>query len=669
MIRRTVSFCAFLVFLNVAWPLDQADVADVFPENLNQLPLEQLEQLRDATKAKLNQLANFNLSGGVGTICFRTMPQKHERVQQWVQIDFDRPYPIDEIALIPAIWRDNENGYRDDGFPREFRILAGTRDSDKPHFIASVKAEASILPRVAPLVISGNGEMASWVRIQADLLSTRFHDGSHIMQFSEIMIFSDSVNIALNQKVTASSSQSSGIGAYSSKYLVDGFLPYVMDAAEGQKSNPYFSGLNIGDQASLTIDLKTRKKITHLRLHMIEQGDTVPHALQPNFAVPPHLVFEGANQSDFSDAEILWDFQHRNLYEISHIISKRIDPMSYRYVRIRAIESFLYEGVTNDGEIERGTRLGFAEIEIYSGAQNIARGRPFRASYDTSNHDPNRPLTRLTDGHNIFGEILTTRDWIDQLARRHDLAFQLPLIEQTIQFRYEDQKAKLRLWVGIATVLGALAIIIFLTDRILRQRAIFRTRERIAADLHDELGANLHAIALLGDLALASKDSSQKSEENIERIRALVRRTSKAVKHTTNMLETPGLYQNLPVEMNQISRRLMSDLDHTLEFEGEERFEQIRPRKRIDLFLFYKEALINVLRHSKATVVRSKLTIGKSQLELTVADNGHGIAKETPNLEPPSLKRRARLIGGGLTVIPSPDGGTTIILNMKIDRA
>ena len=52
MIRRTVSFCAFLVFLNVAWPLDQADVADVFPENLNQLPLEQLEQLRDATKAK-----------------------------------------------------------------------------------------------------------------------------------------------------------------------------------------------------------------------------------------------------------------------------------------------------------------------------------------------------------------------------------------------------------------------------------------------------------------------------------------------------------------------------------------------------------------------------------------------------------------------------------------
>ena len=135
------------------------------------------------------------------------------------------------------------------------------------------------------------------------------------------------------------------------------------------------------------------------------------------------------------------------------------------------------------------------------------------------------------------------------------------------------------------------------------------------------------------------------------------------------MLETPGLYQNLPVEMNQISRRLMSDLDHTLEFEGEERFEQIRPRKRIDLFLFYKEALINVLRHSKATVVRSKLTIGKSQIELTVADNGHGIAKETPNLEPPSLKRRARLIGGGLTVIPSPDGGTTIILNMKIDRA
>ena len=667
MIRRTVFFCAYLILFNIAWPSDHDIGSDIFPKDLNQLSLEQLEQLRDQTKSKLDHLANFNLSGGVGTICFRTLPQEHERVRQWVQIDLDRVYPIDEIALIPAIWQDNENGYRDDGFPREFRIIGGTRENDEQHLIASVKADASMLPRIAPLLISGNGVMASWIRIEADLLSTRFHDGRHIMQFSEAMIFSDSENVALHQEVSASSNQSTGIGAYNSQNLVDGFLPYVMDAAEGQKSNPYLSGINIGEHPSLTIDFKAPTRITSLRIHMIEQGDTVPHAQQPNYAVPPHIIFEGANQPNFSDAETLWDFQHRNLFQISPIVSKRLDPKLYRFVRLRCVEPFRFEGWTRAGKIVRGSRLGFAEIEVFSGTQNVARGRQFSASYD--NHDPNRPLTRLTDGHNIFGEILTARNWISQLARRHDLEYQLPIIEQSIQYRYENQKAKLRLWVGIASTLGVLAIIIFLVDRILRQRAIFTTRERIAADLHDELGANLHAIALLGDLAQASKHSPEKSGENLERIRALVGRTSLAVKHSTNMLETPGLYQNLPLEMRQISRRLMSDLDHSLEIEGEERFEQIRPRKRIDLFLFYKGALINILRHSNATVVRSKLTLSTSQLELTITDNGDGIAKEAPNPEPPSLKRRARLVGGKLSVIPSTGGGTSIILNMKLGRS
>ena len=134
------------------------------------------------------------------------------------------------------------------------------------------------------------------------------------------------------------------------------------------------------------------------------------------------------------------------------------------------------------------------------------------------------------------------------------------------------------------------------------------------------------------------------------------------------MMETPGLYQNLPLEMKQISRRLMSDLDHTLEFEGEDRYPDIRPQKRIDLFLFYKESLINILRHSKATVVRSKLTMSESELELSVIDNGQGIDAHNPSPEPPSLKRRARLLGGKLSVMRTAEGGTSVILKMSLGR-
>jgi signal transduction histidine kinase len=42
------------------------------------------------------------------------------------------------------------------------------------------------------------------------------------------------------------------------------------------------------------------------------------------------------------------------------------------------------------------------------------------------------------------------------------------------------------------------------------QRVIDETRKRIAADLHDELGADLHAIGLLSDLALSARAAPER---------------------------------------------------------------------------------------------------------------------------------------------------------------
>jgi len=109
----------------------------------------------------------------------------------------------------------------------------------------------------------------------------------------------------------------------------------------------------------------------------------------------------------------------------------------------------------------------------------------------------------------------------------------------------------------------------------------------------------------------------------------------------------------------------MPDLDHELSLVGESNYQRIKPSKRIDLFLFYKECLINILRHSKATTARSFLEISEFELSLTVSDNGHGISSKTTK-EPPSLKRRARLLGANLEVSPADSSGTTVKLHMKL---
>ena len=50
-------------------------------------------------------------------------------------------------------------------------------------------------------------------------------------------------------------------------------------------------------------------------------------------------------------------------------------------------------------------------------------------------------------------------------------------------------------------------------------------------------------------------------------------------------------------------------------------------RHRHELFLAFKEALTNIVRHSEATEVRLNIQVERGQVRLTIADNGRGWAE------------------------------------------
>ena len=60
-------------------------------------------------------------------------------------------------------------------------------------------------------------------------------------------------------------------------------------------------------------------------------------------------------------------------------------------------------------------------------------------------------------------------------------------------------------------------------------------RERFAADLHDELGANIHTIGLLGDLA-RDTDSPEERQELLERSRFFTERSGNAIRNWSQVL-------------------------------------------------------------------------------------------------------------------------------------
>jgi signal transduction histidine kinase len=633
--------------------------AEEVSQDLETVSLSRLEKKLVEINTELKQLAHYSLRSGIGVIGYRSEGGNSRSNKEWVEVDLGKEIPIDEVVLVPTIWRDTEKGFQPDGFPEGFKIFAGTDSTREGSIIAEYKYTDDHLPHIAPLVVPVERTTASWVRIETTRLTRRAINNDYVFQLSELLVFSGEENVALQQPIKTSSSGGDNAGAWSERFLVDGFMPYLMDSAQGSQSVAYVS--TSGSVPTLIMDLEEEQVISRIHLHSVDQSDTVPQAWAGDLGIPERLKIEGASKPDFSDAVLLLDYHRENINDIGPIMMYRIPETTCRYVRfVPRISSNL-----TDAELAI-MRIGFAEIELFSKDRNVALGKVFTAipEFPVSG----RSLSALTDGKNLFGKILPTREWIQELARRHELETERPRVISEINRHYGNQKATLTYMSWLVGILAAGIAITILVDRNIRLKQVTRMKEQFAADLHDELGANLHTIGLLTDLAKESVDSKDELLELLDQTRDFSERSGIAARYCTNMLEAKGLCEDLVDEMNRTSRRLLSDLQHDITFEGEEILHALKPRRRIDLYLFYKESLTNIIRHSEATKVITKVVADNSSIHLSIEDNGHGLENKTDGYIPPSLKRRTNLLRGQIAIESAASGGLRVILQLKFRK-
>jgi signal transduction histidine kinase len=438
--------------------------------------------------------------------------------------------------------------------------------------------------------------------------------------------------------------------------LTDGQVPYVMDATGGGLGKSFITFYRGDFDYTLTIDLGETQPVNEVHLHAADIRENTPRFYHADYAMPFELKIEGAHQSDFSDAVLLSTFRRKTLYESGPIVMLRFPETRCRYVRLIATKGYYAPEAKANSEWRC---VGFAEIEILSQGRNVARDILMKDN--VKNVNTQGELANLTDGSNHYGPILPIKQWLNELALRHDLETERPFIVAELDTRYARQKNNLKIMYWIAGTFAAGLILVILTDQLLRKRQLAQARQRFAANLHDELGANLHAIGLLADTAQAEKDDPKQHDILLQRIRALTERSGTAARHCANLLEAEGLFEKVEEEMHQISERVTNDLNHSITFKGETALRQLSPRRRIDLLLFYKESLINIIRHSGATLASTHLTTSGNAIILSITDNGHGFSGGVP----PSLKRRARLLRAKVTAENPDEGGTRITLTLQ----
>lgn len=617
---------------------------------------------------ELGQLARSSLRSGIGSVGYRSQWHTSADALEWVQVDLVNEQPIDLIVLVPNLFRDSIKGFQSDGFPPEFRIIVGTKENPEGKVAVEYKMGVTDLPRIAPVIIDLEPTLASWVRIEATKLSIRAFDQHYIFQLAELMVFSQGDNVALNQPISTSTTTPTFGNGWSESYINDGATPYLLDATRGSSSisylSPRYAYLLQGETLpELTVDLGQNHQLDRIHLHAVDQSDTVPQVYIGNHAIPEELHIMGANQPDFSDAVTLLHYHQESLDETKPILMLRFPKTSCRYIKLIAERPKRISS-----EVWASRKLGFAEVECFAGGENVALGKPFSENFKRRVQETNRKLSALTDGRNLYGQILPLRQWMEELAQRHELEEERPIIEAARQMAYARQKVRLQ-WVSwLAAILAVGIIIIVLIDRIIRLRQIAQIKERFAADLHDELGANVHTIGLLSDAAQDSHENEADWKMLHRRIRDLSERTGTAIRHCTNMLDAKKLYFGIAEDIQRVARRNMANYEHTITIEGEPYLSELKPRTRVDLFLFYKECLVNISRHSGATCFATELIADAKGLRLTISDNGKGLSNLPNGKIPGSLKRRARLLKATLQVETVPDEGTRIILIHKNRR-
>jgi len=154
-------------------------------------------------------------------------------------------------------------------------------------------------------------------------------------------------------------------------------------------------------------------------------------------------------------------------------------------------------------------------------------------------------------------------------------------------------------------------------------------RKRIAREIHDELGQNLLALKL--DIAQLNERMSGRQTRFARRVAAAldnIDATLRSVRGIMNELRPSVLDLGLAAALEWLVNdfRHRSSLGYELALPGEAVLAAIDSETSLVLFRIVQEALVNVLRHSRATQVAVRLSVEEGVALLEVEDNGIGIA-------------------------------------------
>ncbi|WP_081634869.1 ligand-binding sensor domain-containing protein [Lunatimonas lonarensis] len=220
------------------------------------------------------------------------------------------------------------------------------------------------------------------------------------------------------------------------------------------------------------------------------------------------------------------------------------------------------------------------------------------------------------------------------------------------------------------TVLFMLSIMYRLhINRIL---AVVKVRNRVARDLHDDMGSTLSTINILSTMAKTKiQTDPAKASEYVSKITDNCQRMMEAMDDIVWSIKPQNdSMDRIIARMREFANQALEakNIDFQMEV-AEEVFKVKLPMDaRRDLFLIFKESVNNLAKYAKCTKAHIRFSFKKGKLQVYIKDNGQGFDLEKADAGNglSNMKKRAQNMGGELKIISQKGVGTEVLLTVGI---
>ncbi len=263
-----------------------------------------------------------------------------------------------------------------------------------------------------------------------------------------------------------------------------------------------------------------------------------------------------------------------------------------------------------------------------------------------------------TEKANQMAEVERKQNQLSLLEKEKDI--------QNLELKKQRQIKKF-LFAGVGLLL-VLAFFIYRNYRNRQQLKLMVLRNKIASDLHDDIGSTLSSISIFSQMA------QQQSKDVVPLLESIGDHSRKMLDAMADIVWTikpeNDQFEDIILRMKSFAFELLGAKNIDFEFRADETVSKMKLPMEVkkNLYLIFKEATNNLVKYSNAEKALFEIKSEKNNLSLLIRDYGKGFdtGKFTSGNGLRNMKKRAGDMNAQFEVDSRPGNGTTVALKMTV---